>query len=157
MSVAKRRGCTESGLTSVVGHGFADGLEPHACGTSRNVLPREQSKSCFPAVGGTSESAHTSSASLRNTPNAPESSGESHGTVTREFVSSSFSAEVTVPSICPLKNTTNTHGSSGELHGTITDSHTAQRKASSALPVNNRKKRNRETCWRQQGALESST
>ena len=79
-----------------------------------------------------------------------------------------FSAEVTVPSTCPLKNTTNTHESSGELHGTVTDTHTAQRKSSSALPVFfvpsgvelvsrntyiNRKKRNRETCWRQSKVL----
>ena len=61
--------------------------------------------------------------------------GVSHGTVTRESVTSSFSAEVTVPSTCSLKNATNTHWSSDELHGTITDTHTAQRKSSSALPV----------------------
>ena len=86
--------------------------------TSRNVLPRERSEPCFPAVGGTSESALMSSGSLRNRSNTPESSGVSHGTLTREFVTSS-SAEVTVPSTCPLQNTTNTRGSSGELHGTI--------------------------------------
>ena len=83
-------GCTESGLKSVVGHGFAAGLEPDACGTSRNVLPRERSEPCFPAVGGTSESALMSSGSLRNTSNTPESSGVSHGTATRESVTSSF-------------------------------------------------------------------
>ena len=119
------------------------------------------------SFGGTSESALMSSGSLRNAPNTPESSGVSHGTGTRESVTSSFPAEVTVPSTCPLKNTTNTHGSSGELHGTITATHTAQR-MSSALPVPfvssgvelvsrttyiNRKKRNRETCWRQSKAL----
>ena len=161
-------GCTESGLKSVVVHGSADGLAPDECGTSRNVFPRERSEPCFPAVGGTSESALMSSRLLRNTSNTPESYGVSHGTVTRESVTSSFSAVVTVPSTCPLKNTTNTHGSSGELHGTITDTHTAQRKSSSALPVSfvpsgvelvsrntyiNSKKRNRETCWRQSKAL----
>ena len=127
-------GCTESGLTSVVGHGFAAGMEPDACGISWNVLPREQSELCLPAVGGTSESALLSSGSLRNASNTPESSGVSHGTGTRESVTSSFPAEVTVPSTCPLKNTTNTHGLFGELHGTITATHTAQRMFS-ALPV----------------------
>ena len=153
-------GCTESGLTSVVGHGFAAGLEPAACGTSRNVLPRERSEACLPAVGGTSESALMSSGPLRNASNTPESSGKSHGTDTREPVVSSFPAGVTVPSTCPLKNTTDTHGSSGELHGTLAATHTAQR-MSSALHASfvpratyiNRKKRNRETCWRQSKAL----
>ena len=93
-------GCTESVLKSVVGHGFAAGLEPDACGSSRNGLPRERSEPRFPAVGGTSESALMSSGSLRNTSNTPKSSGVSHGTVTRESVTSSFSAEVTVPSTC---------------------------------------------------------
>ena len=117
-----------------------------------------------PAVGGTSESALLSSGSLRNASNTPESSGVSHGTGS---VTSSFPAEVTVPSTCPLKNTTNTHGLFGELHGTITAAHAAQRMFS-ALPVSfvpsgvelvsrntriNRKKRNRETCWRQSKAL----
>ena len=124
-------------------------------------MPRERSEPCFSCGCATSESAFMSSGSLRNTSNTPESSGVSHGTVIRE-------SEVTVPSICPLKNTTNTHGSSGELHGTITDPHTAQRKSSSALPVSfvpsgvelvsrntyiSRKKRNRETCWRQSKPL----
>ena len=186
-------GCTESGLTSVMGHGFAAGLEPDTrenCGktkwTSRNVLPREQSEPCLfssgygkasehaaissfpvPAVGGKSESALISCGPLRNTSNTPDSSGESHGTETREPVISSFSAEVAVPLTCLLKNATNTHRSSGELHGTITATHTAQRMFS-ALPVPfvpsgfdlvsrntyiNRKKRNRETCWRQSKAL----
>ena len=57
---------------------------------SRNVLPHERSEPCFPAVGGTSESALMSSGSLRNTSNTPESSGVSHGPVTRESVTSSF-------------------------------------------------------------------
>ena len=155
-------GCTESGLKSVVVHGSAAGLEPDECGTSRNVLPRERPEPCFPAVGATSESALMSSGLLRDTSNTPESSGVSHGTVTRESVTSSFSVEVTVPWTCPL------NGSSGELHRTITDTHTAQRKSSSALPVSfvpsgvelvsrntyvNRKRRNRETCWRQSKAL----
>ena len=43
-------GCNESGLKLVVGHGFAAELEPDACRTSRNVLPRERSDPCFPAV-----------------------------------------------------------------------------------------------------------
>ena len=103
-------GCTEAGLTSVVGHRFAAGLEPDTCEicgktkwTSRNVLPREQSEPCLfssghgkasehavmissfpvPAVGGTSESALISSGPLRNASNMLESSGESHGTETR--------------------------------------------------------------------------
>ena len=135
VSVAQRRGVPNLVLKKVVGRGSVAGLEPDACGTFRNVLPRERSEPCFPAVGGTSESALMSSGLLRNTSNTPESSGVSHGTVTRESVTASFSAEVRVPSICPLKNTTNTHGSSGELHGTITDTFTAQRKSSSALPV----------------------
>ena len=71
------------------------------------------------------------------------------------------------PRLIRSRMRTNTHGSSGELHGTITATHTAQR-MSSALPVPfvpsgvelvsratyiNRKKRNRETCWRQSKAL----
>ena len=120
-------GCTESGLESVVEHGFAAGLGLDACGTSRNVcLVNGRNHHCFPAVGGTSESALMSSGWLRNTSNTPESSGVSHGTETREPVISSFSAEVTVPSTYPLKNATNTHGSSGELHGTITAAHTVR-------------------------------
>ena len=73
----------------------------------------------------------------------------------------------TAPSACPLKNVINTPDSSGELHGTITVTRTAQR-MSSAHPVPfvpsgvelvsratyiSRKKRHRETCWRQSKAL----
>ena len=67
----------------------------------------------------------------------------------------------------PLKNVTTTPESSGELHGTIAAARTAQG-MSSAHPVPfvpagvelvsratyiSRKKRNRETCWRQSKAL----
>ena len=71
----------------------------------------------------------------------------------------------TVPSACPLRNVTSTPESSGESHGTFTVTRTAQ---CSAHPVQfvpsgvelvsratyiNRKKPNRETCWRQSNAL----
>ena len=82
-------------------------------------------------------------------------------------VTSSFSAEVTAPSPCPLRNVTSTPESSGESYGTVTATRTAQRMSSAHLvPVVpsgvelvslatyiSRKKRNRETCWRQSKAL----
>ena len=70
-------------------------------------------------------------------------------------------------SACPLRNVTSTPESSGESHGTFTVTRTAQR-MSFAHPVPivpsgvelvsratyiSRKKRNRETCWRQSKAL----
>ena len=84
-------------------------------------------------------------------------------------VISSFPTPVvggTAPSTCPLKNVTNTLESPGELHGTITVTRTAQRMSSHPVPFVpsgvelvsratyiSRKKRNRETCWRQSKAL----
>ena len=149
-------GFTKSGLTSVVGHGFAaewsqkrarfaerpSGLLGMFClVNSRNLVfsslaitmqvstPRSQVFLCLRLVEQV-----ISSGPLRNASNTPGSSGEPHGTETRQPVISSFSAEVTVPSTCPLNNATNTHGSSGEWHGIITATHTAQR-MSSAIPV----------------------
>ena len=80
-------------------------------------------------------------------------------------VISSFSAEVTALSPSPLRNVTGTPESSGESVGTVTCN--AQRMSSTHLvPVVpsgvelvsratyiSRKKRNRETCWRQSKAL----
>ena len=73
----------------------------------------------------------------------------------------------TAPSTCPLKNVTNTPELSRELHGTMTATRTAHRMSSaqtvSFVPSGvelvsratyiSRRKRNRETCWRQSKAL----
>ena len=164
--------CGTTGVPNPVLHrcwdmGLLLGWSQVRAGLLGMFLPREQSEPCLPAVGGTSESALMSSGSFRDASNTPESPGVSRGTGTRESVTSSFLAEVTVPSTCPLKNTTNTHGTSGELHGTIAATNTAHRMFS-ALPVPlvtsgvefvsrntyiNRKKLIRETCWRQSKAL----
>ena len=82
-------------------------------------------------------------------------------------VTSSFSAVVTAPSPSPLRNVTSTPESSGESYGTVTVTRAAQRMSSalfvlvvpsgvelvSRATYISRKKRNRETCWRQSKAL----
>ena len=138
--------------------GFAAGLEPDTCEIcgktkwiSRNVLPREQSETCLFSSGYGKASEHAAISSFP----VPAVGGTSE------------QALISSGSTYPLKNATNTHGSSGELHGTITASRSAHRMSSahtvSFVPSGvelvsratniNRKKRNREACWRQSKAL----
>ena len=149
---------------------------------SRNVLPREQSA----PFGDVEKEVLLEATSCPWEPREPGlfSSGygkaSEHAVISSFLVSavvgtsepaviSSFSAEVTAPSPCPLRNVTSTE-SSGESHGTVTVTRTAQRMPSAHLvPVVpsgvelvsrasyiSRKKRNRETCWRQSKALNSA-
>ena len=80
-----------------------------------------------PAIGGTSESALTSPGPLRNASNTPEPSGESHGTETRA-----------------AQRTSSAHS--------VLFSPSGVELVSWATYIS-RKKRNRETCWRQSKAL----